>query len=208
MGVVFDCFELFENMGFRDVAVPLENPPISFSRCDAPNLNAFFFVSAKKNTERRLFSLASAPGAFLLFTSAMQAGRNPFPSEKENACADQGSFTVHRAARRFDATFLMLEKAVGQTVIQLGLRRKQWNCELLLRIKNRFCVSAEAFLNRLNELDLIDPDLVDPMKARIHEFYRETGCQEPAGSKRILVTNSKLGQRQVWGLDIDLQDCG
>ncbi len=202
-GVIFDYFELFENMGFRVVTAPFEDSLDSFSYYDAPNQNAFFFVNAKKNAERRLFSLASELGSVLLFTSAMQTGRSPFPSEKENACSDQGEFTMRRAARRFAATFLMPAKAVGQTVSQLGLRRKQWNYELLLRIKHRFGVSAEAFLNRLNELELIDPDLVDPMKAGIREFYRETGFREPDGSKRILVSNGRLGDLVLTGRTVE-----
>ena len=65
-----------------------------------------------------------------------------------NAASDPSGekpFTAHRAARRFAATFLVPTKAVSDTVEQLGIQRKRWSYELLLRIKHRFGVSAEAF---------------------------------------------------------------
>ena len=95
-------------------------------------------------------------------------------------------------ARRFAATFLMPAKAVRDTVEQFGIQKKHWSYELLLRIKHRFGVSAEAFLYRLNELDLIDPSLVQPLKDRIHEHYGKTDFGEPDLSRRLLTPNGRL----------------
>ncbi|MFV9690601.1 MAG: ImmA/IrrE family metallo-endopeptidase [Desulfobacteria bacterium] len=64
--------------------------------------------------------------------------------------------------------------------------------ELQLRIKHRFGVSAEAFLYRLNELDLIDSSLVQPLKAKIYEHYGKTDLGEPDFSGRPLTPNVRL----------------
>ena len=62
----------------------------------------------------------------------------------------------------------------------------------MLRIQHRFGVSAEAFLYRLNELDLIDPSLVQPLKAKIHKHYGKTDFGEPDLSRRLLTPNGRL----------------
>ncbi len=86
----------------------------------------------------------------------------------------------------------MPAKTVGDTVEQLGIQKKQWSYELLLRIKHRFGVSAEAFLYRLDELDLIDPSLIQPLKDTIHKHYGKTGFGEPDLSRRLLTPNGRL----------------
>ena len=71
----------------------------------------------------------------------------------------------------------------------------------MLRIKHRFGVSAEAFLYRLNELDLIDPSLVQPLKAKIHEHYGKTNFGEPDLSRRLLTLNGRLWDLVLTGKD-------
>jgi len=72
------------------------------------------------------------------------------------------------------------------------IRQKQWSYELLLRIKQRFGVSAEAFLYRLDELDLIDPSLMNPLNHKIHEHYGKTDFGEPDFSRRLLTPYGRL----------------
>ncbi len=86
----------------------------------------------------------------------------------------------------------MPAKAVSDTVEQLGIQKKHWSYELLLRIKHRFGVSAEAFLYRLDELNLIDPSLVQALKDTIHEHYGKTDFGEPDLSRRLLTPNDRL----------------
>lgn len=191
-GIVFDYFELFETLGFRVIVVPLPKNVDSFSYYDPLNHNAFFFLNARKNSERQLFSLAYELGRILIMTNRIQQGVDMFQTDAKSDHSDEKPFTAHRAARRFAATFLMPAKTVRDTVEQLGIQKKYWSYELLLRIKHRFGVSAEAFLYRLNELYLIDSSLVQPLKDRIHEHYGKTDFGEPDLSRRLLTPNGRL----------------
>ena len=191
-GIVFDYFELFENHGFRVITVPMPKDIDGFSYYDPPNQNAFFFINTKKNPEKQLFRLAYELGSILIMTAAIQKNETFVETSNNPKSSGEKPFTAHRAARRFAATFLMPSGAVIDTVRQLGIRKKQWSYELLLRIKHRFGVSAEAFLYRLDELDLIDPSLVQPLKAKIHKYYGKTDFGEPDLSRRLLTPNGRL----------------
>ncbi|MEA3280517.1 MAG: XRE family transcriptional regulator [Thermodesulfobacteriota bacterium] len=191
-GIVFDYFELFETLGFRVVVVPMPKDVHSFSYYDPPNQNAFFFLNARKNPERQLFCLTCELGKVLILTHAIQQGVELFQPDAAPDPSGEKPFTAQRAANRFAATFLMPAKAVSDTVKQLGIKKKRWSYELLLRIKHRFGVSAEAFLYRLNELDLIDPSLVQPLKDKIHKYYGKTDFGEPDFSRRLLTPNGRL----------------
>ncbi len=96
----------------------------------------------------------------------MQQGIGLFASQDEKGPDGQKPFTERYGPNRFAATFLMPKKSVCDTVNQLGIQKKHWSYELLLRIKHRFGISAETFLYRLEELDLIDPALVKPLKRK------------------------------------------
>ncbi|NNK85150.1 MAG: ImmA/IrrE family metallo-endopeptidase [Desulfobacterales bacterium] len=189
--IVFDYFELFENQGFRVIAVPMPKAIDGFSYYDPVNQNAFFFLNAKKNPERQLFHLAYELCNILITTASIQ--RNE--TLAENADLEpykKKTFTDHRAASHFAATFLMPSGAVVDTVRQLGIQKKQWSYELLLRIKHRFGVSSEAFLYRLDELALIHPSLLIRLKHKIKDHYKETGYGEPDFSRRLLTPNGRL----------------
>ena len=191
-GVVFDYFELFETLGFRVIVAPMPKGIESFSYYDPLNQNAFFFLTARQNPERQLFCLACELGKVLILTYSTQQGVELFQTNAASDSSGEKPFTAHRAARRFAATFLMPAKAVNDTVEQLGIQKKHWSYELLLRIKHRFGVSAEAFLYRLDELNLIDPSLVQPLKAKIHKYYGKTDFGEPDLSRRLLTPNGCL----------------
>lgn len=97
-----------------------------------------------------------------------------------------------RAAGRFAATFLMPEKAVRASVSQFGVTQDAWSWGLFLRIKHRFGVSAQSFLYRLHELDLISPKLTNKLDTGIKEFYDSTGFQEPDSTRRCLTPNGRF----------------
>jgi transcriptional regulator with XRE-family HTH domain/Zn-dependent peptidase ImmA (M78 family) len=177
-GVLFDHFELFEAFGLRVVVMPLDEETDGMAFYDPPHRNAFLFIHADRNPERQLFRLCYEFGHIQWFAS------DGTPDRPEDLDPRHG-------ARKFAALFLLPVAAVRATVLQLGIRDRQWTYELLLRIKHRFGVSAEMFLYRLHELDLIDAALVEPLKARIHAFYAETGNQEPDASRRILTPNGR-----------------
>ncbi len=191
-GIVFDYFELFETLGFRVIVLPLPKKIESFSYYDPLNHNAFFFIMARLNPERQLFHLACELGKILIMTNSIRQNTGLFQASYASESSKEKPFTPHRAANRFAATFLMPAKAVNNTVNQLGIKKKQWSYELLLRIKHRFGVSAEAFLYRLDELGLIDKSLIEPLKNKIHEYYGKTGFGEPDSSKRLLTPNGRL----------------
>ena len=201
-GIVFDYFELFENQGFRVIVLPLPKDINSFSYYDPPNQNAFFFLNSRKNSERQLFSLASELGRVFILTYTMQQGIELFPALGAKEPDSQKSFTARHGANRFAATFLMPRKSVCDTVSQLGIQKKRWSYELLLRIKHRFGISAEAFLYRLNELDLIDPTMVEPLQKKIFEHYDKTAFGEPDFSRRLLMPNGRLWDLVLTGKEV------
>jgi len=191
-GIVFDYFELFESQGFRVIAVPMPKAIDGFSYYDPLNQNAFFFLNTKKNPEKQLFRLAYELGSILIMTVAIRRDETLVETGSNPKASGEKPFTVHRAAKRFAATFLMPSNAVIDTVRQLGIQQKQWSYDLLLRIKHRFGVSTEAFLYRLDELSLIDPSLVEPLKVKIHKHYGKTDFGEPDLSRRLLTPNGRL----------------
>jgi len=203
-GIVFDYFELFENQGFRVVVLPMPKEIDSFSYYDPPDQNAFFFLNTRKNPERQLFSLAYELGRVFILTYTMQQGIELFETQAETRPHDtKDPFTAHRGANRFAATFLMPKKSVCDTVNQLGIQKKHWSYELLLRIKHRFGISAETFLYRLNELDLIDPALIEPLQKKIFDHYDKTTFGEPDFSRRLLTPNGRLLDLVLTGKEVE-----
>jgi Zn-dependent peptidase ImmA (M78 family)/transcriptional regulator with XRE-family HTH domain len=187
--VIFDYLELFENAGLRVVFLPLPESVPSACCYDPDSENAFFLVRTGPNmtVEHQLFRLAYELGRIYLHVAGVRAIALRQPA------AGKTALDPEHAARRFAAFFLMPAEAVHATVRQLGVPANGWDWDLLLRLKHRFGVSAETFLYRLLELDLIQPDLVEPLKIRIKTHYAETGNQEPDGSRRVLSPNGRLG---------------
>jgi Zn-dependent peptidase ImmA (M78 family)/DNA-binding XRE family transcriptional regulator len=202
-GIVFDYLELFENQGFRVVVLPMPKDIDSFSYYEPPNQNAFFFLNTRKNPERQLFHLAYELGRVFILTYTMQQGIELFASEDDKAPDAQKPFTARHGANRFAATFLMPKKSVCDTVNQLGIQKRSWSYELLLRIKHRFGVSAETFLYRLEELELIDPALIEPLKEKIYDHYDKTKFGEPDLSRRLLTPNGRLWDLVLTGKEVE-----
>ena len=201
-GVVFDYFELFENLGLRVIIFqfPRDSRDMdSFSVYEPIYHNAFFFLNSKNNPERQLFSLSLELGALLISnqsrlqkTDLFETPVNESESDNKKESEKLRPINANRAAGRFAATFLMPEAAVRATVNQLGITSDGWSWNLLLRIKHRFGVSAQSFLYRLHELDLISTRLRDQFDAGIKEFYDVTGFQEPDSTRRCLTPNGRF----------------
>ncbi|MFW6152125.1 MAG: helix-turn-helix domain-containing protein [Verrucomicrobiota bacterium] len=189
--VVFDYLELFENAGLRVVFCSFLERVESWSYYDNENGNAFFFIRSGMNVERQLFRLIYELGRVYLYT---HYGMHRM--EQEYGMASR-SKEVERSARKFAALFLMPAMSVRTTVGQLGIDRDQWSYDLVLRIKHRFGVSAESFVIRLEELDLIDSELAADFKLKIHRHYADTNYGEPDSSRRILSPNGRLGDLLV-----------
>ena len=183
-GVIFDYLELFENAGLRIIFAPLPDGVESAACHDPASENAFLFVSStgRPTAEHQLFLLVRELGRIYCHTGQVQqvAGRSK-------------SLDAEHVAAKFTAFFLMPAEAVHATVRQVGVKYDDWTWEMLLRLKHRFGVSAEAFLYRLDELELIAPKLRAELKARILAYYDATHHTEPGGSRRILSPNGRLG---------------
>jgi len=179
--VIFDYLELFENAGLRVVFLPMPEGVESVSCYDRQCENAFFFIATGHSAERQLFRLCYELGRIYLHNGGMAGG------------GKIGSLDADHAARRFAALFLMPEEAVITTVRQVGFGPGQWTWEMLLRLKHRFGVSAEAFLYRLGELDLIDSPRLKTLKEQIHAHYQTHANTEPDSTRRVLTPNGRLG---------------
>lgn len=190
--VVFDYFELFENAGLRVILFPFPRGAASMNSVsfyEPAFHNAFFFLNSRNNPEKQLFSLAAELGSILV---SNQINRQKSPLFPNNQPDTDRPITPIRAARRFAATFLMPEPAVRATVGQLGVSKDAWSWDLLLRIKHRFGVSAQTFLYRLHELDLISDPTRDSLDARIQDFYAANGLIEPDSTRRCLTPNGRF----------------
>ncbi len=189
--VVFDYLELFENAGLRVMFLPMTEPWTSVSCYDIDNGNALIFVADGLNPEKQLFRLLYELGRVYLYTRHRYDGDSTPGTESEECLDDE------HAARSFAARFLMPEAAVRTSVAQTGVRPDGWRYPLLLRLKHRFGVSAEAFCIRLEELQLIDLDIAARFKTRIRTHYARTDFSEPGNSRRILSPNGRLGDLRL-----------
>lgn len=182
--VIFDYLELLENAGLRVVFCPLPDRIQSVALYDATNANAFLLVRQGMNVERQLFELIKRLASIYLHTRRVYG---QLPANEAGAMDD-----LH-VARQFAALFLMPAAAVRASVAQLGIEPKGWSYELLLRLKHRFGASAQSFLMRLGELDLIEAGVAEELKGRIESHYQRTAYGEPDSSRRILSPNGRLG---------------
>ncbi len=179
--VIFDYLELFENVGLRVIFLPLPGKIESVTFYDRVSENAFFFIAEGATVERQIFRLCYGLGRVYLYNGNL--------GEESRI----GKLDCEHAARRFAALFLMPEEAVATSVRQVGIAPSQWSWELLLRLKHRFGVSAEAFLYRLEELELIAPAPRAELKTRIYAHYETRNWSEPDSSRRIPSPNGRLG---------------
>ncbi len=182
--VIFDYLELLENAGLRVVFCPLPDRLQSVAFYDARNANAFLIIRQGLNVERQLFELIKRLASIYLYT---RRAYGQLPANEAGALDD-----LH-VARQFAALFLMPTSAVRASVAQLGIEPKGWSYELLLRLKHRFGVSAQSFLLRLAELQLIDGTVAASLKSRIEAHYQQTAFGEPGATRRVLSPNGRLG---------------
>lgn len=185
--VVFDYAELLEANGFRVISVDFLDTLASCSYFDSQYRNAFFFLNRNFNAEKQLFSLAYELGMVYMW------GNRGIQNQNDEFSGDE----AHRVACKFAAFFLMPREAVQKSVRQLGIKPENWTFELLVRIKQRFGVSAESFLYRLRELKLIDETAYRTVKNAILAFYEAHDYKEPGTADRVGRFNSRLGDLLV-----------
>ncbi len=201
-GIVFDYFELFERKGLKAISLPLPKGVNSFSYYDHIYQNAFLFINSKTTPERQTFSLVYELGRVLISSYSIQRVSELFPEEDSGDLGEK-PFTAHRAARLFAASFLMPKINIHNTVTQLNVYQKKWSYELLLRIKHRYGVSAQALLIRLKELEQIEINAAEECDKKLMVYYEKTGYKEPGSSKRILIPNGRLWDLLLVGKNIE-----
>ena len=171
--IIHDVIPLFESHGVRVLDAKLPERPGSISFYDTKNKNFTVFIAEqfKQKPWRRDFLLLTEIGRAFLFT------RHDHLPCHETARS-------RRFAHHFAATFLQPESAVRNAVYNLNLKPEAWTYELLLRMKERFGVSAEAFAIRLKELALITRRKSDGFINQIKQHYASTDHDEPMAKER------------------------
>ena len=171
--IVHDTIPLLESYGVRVLDAKLPDKPGSISFYDARNKNFTFFIAEqfKKKPWHRDFLLLTEIGRAFLFT------RHDHLPRHETARS-------RRFAHHFAATFLQPESAVRNAVYSLNIKPDEWTYELLLRMKERFGVSAQFFAIRLKELALITRRKFDEFDKQIKRHYSSTNQGEPMAKKR------------------------
>ena len=69
-------------------------------------------------------------------------------------------------------------------VYSLNIKPDEWTYELLLRMKERFGVSAHFFVIRLKELALISRQIFEQFDKQIKHHYSSTNYDEPMANER------------------------
>lgn len=154
--IVRDAITLFENHGVRilqDDSLSGGNPAVTFYSRVRRDFTVFLAPPRRdgdgaeaggkeEKPWRREFAFLTEIGFAFVFAS------KKFETFTET---DKS----RRFAHHFAATFLMPASAVRMAVYSLRVDPGEWTFELLLRLKARFGVSAQAFNIRLRELGLI-----------------------------------------------------
>lgn len=153
-----DPVALLEAKGFRVAATKLPAGLESWSLWDPDAGNAFVFLREAATAERRRFRAAFELGHLARFVSG---GLRPL--------RDVGA--SRKISRAFAAAFLLPEEAVREAAHALRLGPGGWTWELLLLEKERFGVSAETFLYRIEELGLLSGSERKAFRARLRERY-------------------------------------
>lgn len=171
--IVHDTIPLFESHGVRVLDAKLPDRPGAISFYDTKNKSFTVFIAAqyKNKPWRRDFLLLTEIGRAFLFT------RHDHLPCHETARS-------RRFAHHFAATFLQPESAVRNAVYSLNIKPDEWTYELLLRMKERFGVSAQFFAIRLKELALITRRKSDEFINQIKQHYELTDHDEPMAKER------------------------
>ncbi len=167
--IVRDVFALFENHGMRileDAALTEKLPAVTFYSARRKDFTVVLTKTLNDRPWRKEFVFLTEIGRIFVFAS----------KQFETFTSTDRS---RRFAHHFAATFLMPAAAVRTAVYSLRVKPGDWTFELLLRLKDRFRVSAQAFNIRLKELGLITGAKHEEFQQRIADYYALSGHGEP-----------------------------
>lgn len=170
--IIHDVRILFETHGVRILEAPLPGSmeAATFYNPVRRNFTVFLSPSLDNKSCHRDFIFLSEVGRAFLFAD-------------NNHSTYRETDRSRRFAHHFAAAFLQPEQAVRTAVYSLRVQPNNWSYELLLRLKNRFGVSAEAFNIRLKELGLISHKKYAIFAKSINDYYTAHNYDEPQPAK-------------------------
>lgn len=188
---VHDLETSLELCGVRISRVTMTNDFQSMSFYDTSHHTFSIVLNSRNTRERDVYRLAYEIGAVTAFA---KAGFSTIRDEGE----------THRYLRRFSAALLMPEESVRREVAQYGITPGKWTFDLLVMVKERYGVSAEAFALRLEDLGLIMPSVRTQLRERLHAYYAaHPKAMEPHGkfkqgrsAGRLAILNAAKGERE------------
>ena len=161
-----------ELCGVRISRVTMVNDFQSMSFYDMSCHTISIVLNSRNTRERDAYRLAYEIGAVTAFA---KAGFSTIRDEGE----------THRYLRRFSAAFLMPEESIRREVAQYGITPVNWTFDLLVMVKERYGVSAEAFALRLEDLGLIMPSVRTQLREKLHAYYvAHPKAMEPHGKSK------------------------
>ena len=170
--IIHDVRILFETHGVRILEAPLPGSmeAATFYNPVRRNFTVFLSPSLDNKSCHRDFIFLSEVGRAFLFAD-------------NNHSTYRETDRSRRFAHHFAAAFLQPEQAVRTAVYSLRVQPNNWSYELLLRLKNRFGVSAEALNIRLKELGLISHKKYAIFAKSINDYYTAHNYDEPQPAK-------------------------
>lgn len=184
-GVPFDSIAFFESKGIRVIVTDLPPSVPSCSLFDDAAGNAVVFLRKGMSEERRQFRMAAEIAHVIRFVTKGCEG--PLDDSPE----------TRRFAREFASAFLLPEEALNDAAHQLGLRPGTWTLDLLLRVKQRFGVTAEVFAYRLEATGLLTSSLRAAFVARLREYEKGHAGAEPNPLNRHLQRHSRYSDLKL-----------
>jgi transcriptional regulator with XRE-family HTH domain/Zn-dependent peptidase ImmA (M78 family) len=154
-----DLVELleFRNVRLHSLAMPAGVSSRAYFNVDNHSLS--ILLSQKNTPERSIYRIA-----YELAWMAI-SGSMGFKPVREGAAR-------HRFARVFASEFLMPEESVRFAVSQLGIGPGDWTFDMVVWLKSKFNVSAEAFALRLEDLSLISVRLRQKIREELRQYYK------------------------------------
>lgn len=189
--IVHNVLAMFEPYGIRILEAKFTDKRESIAFYNPQYQNFTIFLSKLLKDERmrsrRQFTFLSEIGRAFLFAN------NGFKSYLETKLS-------RRFIHHFAATFLLPDTTVTMMVNSLHVAPNDWTWELLLRLKDRFGVSAQIFNIRLKELSLISRKRCDEFDRKIKAYYENNNNSEPGDTYEEL--SYRLGDLKA------IQRCG
>ncbi len=184
--ILFDVVDFLESQGVRILQTALPDGIDSLSFFDRTNFNLFVFLNENATPERQQFRLLCEIANTFLYLNNRERNGEPRVRPIVDTRANR------HFAKTFAATFLMPEELIRMTCLQLNVKPEDWNWDLLLNFKQRIGVSAQSFLIRLEELNLITDEKVESLGQQIQAYYEANDWAEPAPTTRLFSRNARF----------------